>query len=240
MINLTQGVQKTALNVLWVDEVYIMRYCTKTEEPPFYTQWRKNYKLSALSWSDFSQPQSRHNRTYKNLKTTLLKQQSHTCCYCEIALKYEHKAHVEHLKDKANYPQETFNFSNLLVSCIYYDSCGHKKGSGYFKKMVSPMDKDCQKRFTYTARGKTIPKDEADGSAQKTIDLLGLNCKRLVDRRLSIIKNLQNIELEYLQKSLESCVEWYDGFYTLIEYLLKKQKEADNNASLKGEQPCSP
>lgn len=141
------------------------------------------------------------------------------CCYCEIALIKNIDAHIEHLMDKDNFPQERFSFNNLLASCQYHDSCGHAKGNKYFEGMISPLDKNCQSRLTYTGNGRIITVDEADENAEKTIKLLDLNCKRLVDRRKSIITTLEYSDGEYLQNSLDNCVEWYQGFYTLIQYL---------------------
>jgi len=92
---------------------------------------------------------------------------------------------------------------------------GIKKDKGYFDNMVSPLNSDCESRFTYTGRGNVIPSDEDDMAAQETIDLLGLNCKRLRDRRESIIRMLDcdAIDSDYFQQSLDNCFEWYDGFF---------------------------
>ncbi|MCP4105659.1 MAG: hypothetical protein GY749_09000 [Desulfobacteraceae bacterium] len=46
--------------------------------------------------------------------------------------------------------------------------------------------------FTYTLDGSIIPSDKKDVWAEKTIEKLGLNCPRLKDRRMSIIKGLDN------------------------------------------------
>ncbi len=161
---------------------------------------------------------------YSELRRDLISQQEDMCCYCEIALKPETYAHVEHLKCRSKYPNAIYDFNNLLASCNgrNSDSCGHKKSNHYFDDMVSPLDKDCEKRFTYTGTGKIIAKDENDLAAVKTIELLGLNCKRLKERRETLIKKLEKINNEYLKQALENCVEWYGGFYTVIHYLIAK------------------
>ena len=202
-----------------------MRCIVKGEVPEAFAQWKARNSAKS-DWSSFSKPQSQSYVIYQKLRHSLISEQKHQCCYCEVVLKKEGDAHVEHLKDQGHHPDERFNFSNLLASCQYRDSCGHKKGNGFFKEMVSPLDENCQARFTYTARGKIIPIDEGDSFAQKTIDLLGLNCKRLIDRRLSIIRNLAPVEREYLLQALDNCVEWGWGFYTVIEYMIAKRKQS--------------
>jgi hypothetical protein len=95
--------------------------------------------------------------------------------------------------------------------------------------MVSPLDKACQSRFTYTGSGKIIPVNENDIFANKTIELLGLNCKRLKDQRLSLIKAIDN-EWTSFDQSLENCIEWYNGFFTVIQYIENKYIASQKSA----------
>ncbi len=195
-----------------------MKHIVKGDEPASFQCWKQQNRT--VNWSDFS-----GSEVYQELRSTLTEQQENLCCYCEIALKQNTDAHVEHLKDKQSYPQDMFDFRNLLASCQHNDCCGHKKGSGYFADMVSPLNADCQLRLTYTGNGKIIPRDEHDTFAHKTIDLLALNCKRLSDQRKSIIirtLDYDTADSDYLQQSLDNCIEWYNGFFTVIQYVAAK------------------
>ncbi|MCD6321455.1 MAG: TIGR02646 family protein [Clostridiales bacterium] len=154
-----------------------MRHILHNTEPASFYRWRQQNPNA--NWNNFLRPHSQHLAVYTELRKTLIDQQKKMCCYCEVALKEDTDAHVEHLQDQDNYPKETFNFNNLLASCRHNDCCGHKKGNSYFTEMVSPLDNNCESRFTYTGNGKIIPFNELDIHAQKTIRLLGLNCKRL-------------------------------------------------------------
>ena len=198
-----------------------MKRIDKDSEPTSFTKWKLNN--NNCRWSDFSCPQSQYKDVYLSLRKELIKQQEKMCCYCEIALTEEIDAHIEHLKDQHNHQNDKYNFNNLFASCQHNDSCGHKKGTGFFNEMVSPLDNNCQCRFTYTGAGKVIPQDENDNFANATIELLGLNCKRLKDRRKNLIKTLQSADSAYLNQSLNLCVDWYDGFYTVIDYMIGKQ-----------------
>lgn len=196
-----------------------MRHIVQGNAPTSFQNWKR--ANSSGAWGDFSDPASSGYTIYCELRETLIGQQDKMCCYCEVALKHSEHAHIEHLRDRHNNPKETFNFHNLLASCKYNDCCGQKKDRYYFNEMVSPLDDDCQSRFTYTGNGKLIPSDEADTFAQRTIDLLGLNCKRLKDRRLSLIRELDN-EYTDFEKSLFNYIEWHQGFYTVIQYVANK------------------
>lgn len=195
-----------------------MIFFSALSEPESFIEWKKKNKIN--SWSDFSKTEE-----YQKIRNELILHQDKMCCYCEIALINEYDAHIEHLKDRDKFPNNSFDFHNFLASCKHNDSCGHKKRNGYFSEMVTPFCPDCQSRFTYTANGKIIPANENDEIAERTIDLLGLNCKRLKDRRKSIIKDLGSdyYDYNYLTKALANCVEWYNGFYTVIESLQSKK-----------------
>lgn len=191
-----------------------MKYIDRQQSPASFEQWKSHNRTA--NWNDFSE-----SEVYQEVKEQLLNQQEQMCGYCEIAIMTTgQSSHIEHLKDRHNFPQEIFNYDNFIASCQYSDSCGHKKGSKYFNGFVSPFDLNCQDRFTYTRDGRIIPSDENDTNAQKTIEILGLNCKRLVDRRKGIIKTLERTENDYIQMSLDNCIDWYNGFYTVIEYMM--------------------
>jgi uncharacterized protein (TIGR02646 family) len=196
-----------------------MKHIVKGVEPSSFQSWKK--KNPRGNWDDFS-----GTEIYQELRQYLIDEQAMLCCYCEIALKENTDAHIEHFKPKSKYPVERFNYNNLFASCRYNDSCGSQKLSEYFTGLISPLDKNCQLRFTYTGNGKIIPFDENDQSAQKTIEVLALNCKRLKDRRLSVIKALDNdwITIDHLKKSLDNCVDWYNGFFTVIQYVTDKRR----------------
>ncbi len=190
-----------------------MKHIGKNSEISTFNNWKR--RNPTANWNDFSGTQ-----IYHDLRDALIVEQNQMCCYCEIAITNSgNNCHVEHLKDRHNYTLETFNYCNLLASCQHTDSCGHKKGTNYFNNFISPLQHNCQSRFTYTRDGRIIPYDENDNDAQTTIEVLSLNCKRLVDRRKGIIKTLENADNEYIVLSLDNCIEWFNGFYTVIDYM---------------------
>ncbi|PIE86356.1 MAG: TIGR02646 family protein [Bacteroidia bacterium] len=191
-----------------------MKHIKRQQSPVSFEQWKNENRTA--NWNDFS-----GTDLYKEVKNQLLNQQEQMCGYCEILIiKNGKSSHIEHLKDKQNFPKEEFNYDNFIASCQHRDSCGHKKGTNYFSNFVSPFDPNCQSRFTYTRNGRIIPSDKKDKDAIKTINILGLNCKRLVDRRKGIINTLEDMDNNYIEQSLKNCKEWYCGFYTVIEYMM--------------------
>lgn len=192
-----------------------MKHIDKNMEPQSFKRWRKN-NLGA-SWSDF-----RRTSEYSELKEQLKSEQYDLCCYCEVYLSAEKNTHIEHVRPKAKFAADVYNYQNIHACCQNPNSCGHKKGNEYFGGFVSPLDSDCEQRFIYTMQGKIIPKNEEDEDANKTISILGLNSKHLKDRRKSIIKVLEEAGDSYIASSLQNFKEWFNGFYTVINYLAVK------------------
>ncbi len=194
-----------------------MKHISKGAEPSSFQDWKK--KNPNANWRTFSGSDS-----YQELKHLFLEEQVNLCCYCEIALVANGDAHIEHFKPQHHYPKDIFNIQNLFGCCKHRDSCGHKKDSDFFDELISPLNAKCHLLFTYTDNGKIIPIDENDETVKKTIDLLGLNCRRLKNHRKAIIRTLdsENLDKSYLQQSLGNCVDWYNGFYTVIKYVEDK------------------
>ncbi|GEM_PF-1190400 len=198
-----------------------MKYICKTTEPENFRLWKNRNK--GANWDDFSKT-SEHGE----LRNRLIEEQQRMCCYCEVLIKLE-DSHIEHLKPKGNpsYRKEMFLYENLLASCQFKDSCGVKKFGWYEPDMVSPLNENCSGRFTYTSDGSIIPSDKNDIWAEKTIEKLGLNCRRLRDRRMSIIRGLDNNgkgpDSAYLKAVIKEILEgknsWSFGFYTVVIYL---------------------
>lgn len=197
-----------------------MRYIEKyTTEPKAFSRWKKQNKTAG--WNDFS-----GGTEYGEVKEQLIAEQLGMCCYCEVLISLD-ACHIEHLQPKSVYPQNMFAYENLLVSCNQKGSCGRKKGKWYSSALVSPLDQDCEKRFTYTLDGRIIPSDKEDVSAFETIEKLGLNCSQLKDRRRSIIIMMDNHgngpEPNYLQTVTAGILQrekaWPFGFYTVLLFL---------------------
>lgn len=197
-----------------------MKHIIKNPEPSSFYTWKASNR--SANWNEFS-----GTEPYNELRSCLVEEQQHLCCYCEVALMNDGNisAHVEHFKPKGRHQTEMFNILNLFACCEHTDSCGHKKGNEYFAGLVCPLEENCESRFTYTGNGTIIPSNENDESADRTIQLLNLNCKRLKDQRKSIIKALEHdeITIDYLKQSLDNYLEWYNGFFTVIQYVAGKR-----------------
>ncbi|HNL08245.1 MAG TPA: LysM peptidoglycan-binding domain-containing protein, partial [Chitinophagales bacterium] len=53
----------------------------------------------------------------KWLRTHLVDEQKHNCCYCEKQISDDEKTIMEHLNPKSKYTDKVFDYENLLASC---------------------------------------------------------------------------------------------------------------------------
>ena len=135
----------------------------------------------------------------KGLLSILLREQYHLCGYSE----YDCSPigfHIEHVENKSQNPQGTFEFCNLLASAFHSDALaripakdlfgGHSVGKSTsvdMTRFVSPLDAGCWHYFVYLQSGRVIPNprigEQSRDKASYTIDLLNLNSAFLVSKR---------------------------------------------------------
>lgn len=134
------------------------------------------------------------------LLAELLDEQFGLCCYSEInADKCGFGYHIEHVRNKRQYPGQTFDYQNLAASALASDDLsrlgaetfgGHAKGKQAgvdVARFVSCHQADCGRFFAYLSDGRVAPAqalDEADTEkARHTIEQLNLNSPFLIPRR---------------------------------------------------------
>jgi len=189
------------------------------------------------AWKSYNRAEKRDE-----ILRDLFKRQKSLCAYCEIELGLAHDQgigrHIEHILPKSRHHELTFEYSNMLLSCFSTGgeihtsendpapiSCGHatnKKGNLWNEDLfIKPTDYDCEQYFSFELDGEISPhpelNEEEKQRAQYTIDLLNLNCLRLVRLRediivegYGIINELQNEE-SALQYFLECEVSEFNG-----------------------------
>lgn len=147
------------------------------------------------------------------LKSNLLAIQNGLCAYCEIRLDTSIGNHLEHIESKSLNPHKTFEYQNIVCSCIKDSlsdnedanpiSCGHAKDDKPID--IKPTDVDCEKYFDFDLFGKVVPNDtltsDEKQKAQNTIDTLNLNCKRLKRQRETVLDEGYKIINELLSDS---------------------------------------
>lgn len=103
----------------------------------FFRQWRRNAVQNKMAWKAFRDAilfeggRSRGGETLiSSLRQHLVDLQQGRCCYCRCLLQgIAYARPVEHVLPRTDYPQYTFVYRNLAVSC--YDCNQSKKAKNW-------------------------------------------------------------------------------------------------------------
>lgn len=178
---------------------------TAHEQPP------QNSDQSTSRWRNFSGDKAA-------LMALLLNEQYHLCCYSEVRADLRGLGyHIEHVENKSQRPERTFDYQNLVASAL--DSVnglyqfginafgGHSRGKQKavdMAKFIHCHMPDCSRFFAYLSDGRIVPTDglntqEAE-NAQYTIDLLNLNSGFLQTERRNHWEELEQLFDEHIEK----------------------------------------
>ncbi len=176
-----------------------MKYIKKgTDEPAFFTTATQGL----TDWDDYKTGKK------KLRKHILDNEQYNLCCYCEKRISADsNESYVEHIKPKSVFPDLTFVYSNLLVSCqgnhcnhasdlATKHICGHKKDNEYDANLfLDPtLITDISEHFKFDRDGVISAAEKDKAKENYTISLLNLNGdnNRLAEARKIALTALRN------------------------------------------------
>lgn len=159
----------------------------------------------------------------------LLTEQYQLCCYSELRADQQRLGyHIEHVENKSQHPQRTFDYTNLAASALRSDDLapfvaaqpvvqqpqavfgGHAPGKQQavdMQRFVSPHQADCAGFFAYLSDGRIVPADGLDNTdadrAQYTIDLLNLNSPYLLTQRRNWWDELDRLFAEHINDDMD-------------------------------------
>ncbi len=204
-----------------------MKHIIKCSEPQAFADWKA---LANEDWQPSYDDLSGYSK--KAVKDGLMEEQGYLCCYCERRLTPE-DSHIEHLRPQSDSTVDPLDFANMLCSCQNQLNkgdprhCGNLKGDWFDTLLlVSPLDSDCENRFSFTGNGAIKPLLPTETAATETIKRLGLNIPKLNALRASAIEpfleeTLNEEELrQFVSGYLEKDASGRHGeFWTTIRYL---------------------
>ena len=130
------------------------------------------------------------------LKQQLADEQGDICCYCGKRISPDHHSVIEHLLPKGDkrYTHLQLVYTNLVCSCdggeqertgrpkrekkLFPSHCDNKKNDSIIP--VTPLDENVESLFSYDDEGHIYGRTT---DAQKTIEILNLDCSTIVHRR---------------------------------------------------------
>lgn len=208
-----------------------MRYITKSKQgcsrlklknslPP------KTSQEASRKWKGF--------KTKSGLLQLLLDEQLNVCCYSELrADDYGYGYHIEHVLNKSEFPELTFEYTNLAASALSSSDLalingicsrvafgGHAIGKSCSVDkdlLITPYQPGCENFFYYLSSGEVAPAIGLSPydliRANYTIKCLNLNSQFLVRERKSWWDELNDVLIDNLsdQEAMKKLAELYIG-----------------------------
>ncbi|MGM0609002.1 MAG: retron system putative HNH endonuclease [Candidatus Muiribacteriota bacterium] len=207
-----------------------MKYIVKGSEPEEFTKWKNKEN------EDWKPEYSLISSDLKNdIKLSLMKEQGFLCCYCERRLE-NYDSHIEHFNPRSNKEVDPLDYSNMICSCQNRlkpgepRHCGNLKGDWFdYEQLISPFEKKCAKRFTFSADGRIKPYKTSDNAAKITIKKLGLDIPKLRALRKKTLEVFIDTDFEDLPLFVSKYLKLnsdgsYNEFYTAVEFVFRDYK----------------
>jgi uncharacterized protein (TIGR02646 family) len=143
-------------------------------------------------------------------------EQGFQCAYCEKAITSDNtKSHIDHFKRKHFFPELTFDYNNLLVSCNNHNHCASVKdpkvnSKDFYKNLINPVNDESTDYFDYHISGKLISKNK---KAKFTEEAFNLNHTGLKQQRNNISWAVQSYKSDL---DLEEVIEKVGEFESFI------------------------
>lgn len=133
-----------------------------------------------------------NNYNSKEIKDSLRAESKSKCMYCESMVGHITFEHIEHIKPKAKhkFPQFTFEYSNLGLSC---PKCNMNKSDTYdnVNPFIDPYNDNPQNHFT--AAGAFVWANSGDTRAKISEIEIDLNRPELLETRGERMKTIKNL-----------------------------------------------
>lgn len=192
------------------------------EEPEFFISKKKTitFPNQSSSWEEISDIRA-------DLRKHILeKEQDNLCVYCEKKItSNKEKSNIDHFKTRNLFPNLTFEYNNLFVSCKNPNHCSeHKDKKGLNQKQFDELlhpTQDIESILEYTYIGEI---DSKESKGKFTIEALNLNNKSLVEERKTIISNIS----AYTDFDIETLCDCLGGHKNLIKFLIKEKENTQN------------
>lgn len=182
------------------------------------------------AWQNLSSADTRE------IRSALETMQGSYCAYCEAvsddkSKNQNQRRHIEHFRPRAKFPELTYCWDNLFLSCSNSETCGKhkdKKGLGYSPdEVLNPCLDDPDRFLRFYANGRVEPArgiSEADKRrADETIRVFNLNAPSLVERRKNVLcawEWLKNSSSDKINEYVSAILDQGQPFPTAVRHVL--------------------
>lgn len=190
-----------------------MKQIVKEAAPDFFNTFVAHKK--PVNWEDISPIR-------QELRAHILEEQNSCCAYTEIRLTSNGSCHIDHYRTRHLFPEKTFDYFNMLVSCNS-EKFGAKfkdkqiASKANYDDLINPVEERPSDYIEFAFTGDVLAISDAP-KGYKTIDLFNLNEKSLLERRKVIALCVIQMK-DYLSE--EEIVETTGEFESMVRQLYK-------------------
>ncbi len=199
-------------------------------EANYFTKAKSRVKLPKIksAWED-----TNIRAISRQLRADILhKEQKSLCAYCEREIDADREnSNIDHFKTRNLFPEETLNYTNLLVSCNSRGKCCSSSKDSQksilkerkdYQNIVDPTLDNPDDFFDYITTGEIIAQDD-NTKADFTIRLFNLNQKSLTSERKELAEALIYIDNLSLEEIYDNLGNEYHSFLKAIYPKLKEK-----------------
>lgn len=156
------------------------------------------------------------------LRTHILTEQGHCCAYSEIRLNGGADCHIDHYRTRNLFPEKTFDYYNMMVSCNaeeYGTKFKDKRitSKSDYNDLINPVEDNPLDYIEFAFTGDALPVSNSS-KGEKTITYFNLNENSLLERRKTIALYIVQMK-NYLTE--DELVEVIGEFESMVRQLYR-------------------
>lgn len=190
-----------------------MKQIIKRNAPDFFSKFVAHEKPK--TWDEI-------RPVRQSLRAHILAEQENCCAYTEIRLNGEANCHIDHFLTRNLFPEKTFDYNNMLVSCNTEEYGAKFKDKQIMAKndyddLINPINDNPADYIEFAFTGDILPIGNTS-KGEKTISFLNLNEKSLLERRKTIALFVVQMKNDL---SEDEIVEATGEFESMVRQLYK-------------------
>ncbi|MFI3200741.1 MAG: retron system putative HNH endonuclease [Eubacteriales bacterium] len=129
------------------------------------------------------------------LRDNFICEQDSYCPYCERIIENNvNSCHIEHIKPQSAYPNQSKEYTNMILSCNNKNTCGIRKGNQYHEDFINPTIENPTFYLKYDLASGEVYSVDDNPKGEYTIKVLNLNDKKLKQMRRNKIFTYINLD----------------------------------------------
>lgn len=158
----------------------------------------------------------------QELRAHILGEQGNCCAYTEIRLNESGHCHIDHYRTRNLFPEKTFDYDNMFVSCNSEEYGAKFKDKQITSKsdyndLINPIEDQPSDYIEFAFTGDILPVSNAT-KGENTIACFNLNEKSLLERRKTMALRVVQMR-SFLSE--EEMVEAIGEFESMVRQLYK-------------------